>query len=233
MQSVSVSVYHLTSEGANSVISSWSKLGGLYHVGVEVCGVEWSYGYCDKGSGVFAVAPTECSLGPLKESAYLGSTNLCVSEIIHILHDMRTVWIGEDYSILNRNCVTFSREFLTLLSPTLKLPKYVTAMVDIGVSVGSIREIKPLSKAELFGSPEKEVMWKAAEKLMHDYAKGEPVVASVLPAIRHARQPIVPAHTPVQTREICARKFYRVRFQNRQGYMNSMSSRFLLRATSS
>lgn len=36
-------------------------LGGVFHGGVAIDGVEWSFGYCDAGTGVYSCKPTKVS----------------------------------------------------------------------------------------------------------------------------------------------------------------------------
>ena len=154
MLDISASIYHLGGNTTNRLLGAFS-LGGMYHVGIEICGVEWSFGYCERGSGVFAVAPTECSLGTFNESVLLGTTDLTTDGVIRILHKLRLEWVGPDYHLVNRNCVLFAREFLKKLSPTLRLPEYSTTLVETGLAVGSARDAKRnagfLSVEEIFG----------------------------------------------------------------------------------
>lgn len=47
-------------DGLVDKLNSWclkARLGGAFHAGIEVDGLEWSFGYSDKGTGVFAVEP--------------------------------------------------------------------------------------------------------------------------------------------------------------------------------
>lgn len=233
MLTVSVSIYHLAPESANGFLSRWSSLGGMYHVGIEFAGVEWSYGYCERGSGVFAVAPTECSLGPLKESITLGNVDISVDKVIRILHRMRRDWMGPDYSLLSKNCITFSKELLVRLSPSLKLPSYVTAMVDLGTSISSSSKSNS-KEVDIFGSPEKELMWTTAEKLMREYERGE-VPSTILPPIIHSEHAwFVASRAPSQTYKVCMHKLYNVRDRNFNGYMQNMLTRqYLLRSSNS
>ena len=36
-------------------------LGGVFHGGIAIDGVEWSFGYCDAGTGVYSCKPTKVS----------------------------------------------------------------------------------------------------------------------------------------------------------------------------
>jgi deubiquitinase DESI2 len=41
----------------NSVTRDVMGVGGVFHGGVEVNGAEWSYGFCDEGTGVYCCEP--------------------------------------------------------------------------------------------------------------------------------------------------------------------------------
>lgn len=69
---VYASIYDLAEGSMNSFIKSYLSMGGIYHVGIEIAGVEWSFGYCEKGSGVFAVEPRKCSSGRSTSPWHLG-----------------------------------------------------------------------------------------------------------------------------------------------------------------
>ncbi|KAF4740715.1 hypothetical protein FOZ63_027022, partial [Perkinsus olseni] len=101
--SVVIHLYDLTSPSVNTVLSDVVGLGGAFHAAVEVYGVEWSYGHCQYGCGIFAVPPTSSELG--------------VTEVVHILEGLAREWLGSSYDILNRNCTHFCDVFLRKLLP--------------------------------------------------------------------------------------------------------------------
>lgn len=222
-----MSIYDLADSSTNSILTSF--VGGVYHVGIEVAGVEWSYGYCESGSGVFAVQPTKCTLGPFREQVVLGETKLRSDEIIRILHKLRMEWVGPDYNVMSRNCVFFSKAFLRDLNPKLQIPEYCRTLSETAASVaGAASYAKLRPSDDVFGSPEKELMWREAERLMREYERDETVDFSTFATILHSIHPIPPGHTPNQTRLLCSRSLYHIRYQNYSEYMHRGPIRKLL-----
>lgn len=74
MSLVTLHVYDITNtqyETANAAIQGLNRFtkdtlgaGGIFHGAVEVNGDEWSYGYCDRGTGVSAAAPRPAPRAP-------------------------------------------------------------------------------------------------------------------------------------------------------------------------
>jgi hypothetical protein len=83
---------------------------GAFHVGVEVYGSEWSYGRIQSGTGVYALydKPETCSIHHFRESLDVGTTNLSPEEVMGIIAELSEEWLGCDYDLLRRNCVSFS-----------------------------------------------------------------------------------------------------------------------------
>jgi hypothetical protein len=224
---VSVSVYDLAGSSANSFLSAF--VGGIYHVGIEVSGVEWSYGYCDSGSGVFAVEPTKCTLGPFKERIVLGDTKMRADDIIRVLHKLRMEWVGPDYNVMNRNCVFFSKAFLRELNPKLHLPAYCRDLTEKAAGFsGSGGYSKLKNVDDVFGSKEKELMWREAERLMREIERDEVVDFSKLSEIIHSLLPMPPERSPNETRSICSQSLYHIRYQNYGEYMRRPAIRKLI-----
>jgi hypothetical protein len=209
-------------------------------VGIEVLGVEWSYGYCETGSGLFALQPGRCSLGPLKESVLLGSTSLTVDEIISVLHNLAPQWMGIDYNITRKNCVRFCAEFLHKLDPTLELPPYTLSMTNIGSRFtdepNTRKPPQPLTPEYLFGkSPEKRQMWIVAESIMRDCYSDLVIdvrefiqdhTSTVFPKIIHSRLPLSIRRNPVSTERRCIQAYHRIQ-RNRYQYLNNSNLRHL------
>ena len=86
MSLVTLHVYDITNtqyEAANSAIQNLNRFtkdalgaGGIFHGAVEVNDMEWSYGYCDRGSGVYPCRPKGNSGYTYRESVALGVTAL-------------------------------------------------------------------------------------------------------------------------------------------------------------
>ena len=117
MALVALSVYDITHPENARVTSAVSalnaltrdglRLGGIFHGGVEVHGEEWSYGYCERGSGVYACAPRSNAAYAFRESVPLGVTALSPSGVAATVATMRAAWAGAAYDVLERNCNHF------------------------------------------------------------------------------------------------------------------------------
>jgi len=84
------------------------KLGGLFHVGVEVNGREWCYGYCTKGSGVSGLRPRTHPSHVYRETICLPCTQLSEEKIVSAIQDLSSQYKGSDYNLLRRNCIHFA-----------------------------------------------------------------------------------------------------------------------------
>mmetsp|Transcript_35998 Transcript_35998/g.102802 ORF Transcript_35998/g.102802 Transcript_35998/m.102802 type:complete len:154 (-) Transcript_35998:42-503(-) len=80
---------------------------GLFHVGVEVYGWEWSYGFTSNGTGVFASRPATCKARSYRQPISMGRTKLSLEEVQILLQGLQREWLGWHYNLLRRNCVHF------------------------------------------------------------------------------------------------------------------------------
>lgn len=99
----------------NSVLAPESaeyRFGGAFHTGVEVNGMEWSYGYCPSGdSGVAWNHPRDHHQHQFRQCIPLGYTQLSPDLIMDVLTDMCEEYPGPDYHMLRRNCCHFADDF--------------------------------------------------------------------------------------------------------------------------
>lgn len=93
----------------------------MYRVCLQVNDLEWSFGFCENGSGVFSCQPKANPMYKYRESVPLGTTELSRSEIERILIVLRRDWPGSSYDLLSRNCNHFCEEFCSKLGVE-KLP---------------------------------------------------------------------------------------------------------------
>ena len=84
------------------------SVGGVFHTGVEVGDVEWGYGYCDNGTGVYRVKPRTNPMYRYREAVPLGLTKLEPPMVKKVLLRLTEEWKGRDYDLLNRNCNHFA-----------------------------------------------------------------------------------------------------------------------------
>jgi len=84
---------------------------GLFHVGVEVMGVEWAYGWSKCGTGVAHGRPRSEVHHRFREAVHLFKTHLSQTEIVDILHDLMNDYRGRDYNLVENNCCHFAEDF--------------------------------------------------------------------------------------------------------------------------
>lgn len=123
---VRANVYHLGrwSAGLNSLVPQ-----GAYHVGVEVCGLEWSYGMTNDPSatGVAVDEPRKNRDHVFFESIDLGITPLKRPEVQQLLEELRRTWKGANYRLLGKNCLAFAEHLLMRLQVD-RLPPWCTGL---------------------------------------------------------------------------------------------------------
>ena len=117
MALVTLSVYdikHPGNEGVTSAVASLNaltrdglRLGGIFHGGVEVYGDEWSFGYIDRGTGVYRCQPKKNPMYAYRESVALGVTSLSPARVSAAVAALKAAWDGPSYDALGRNCNHF------------------------------------------------------------------------------------------------------------------------------
>jgi len=85
-------------------------LGGVFHGGVAVDGKEYAYGYCERGTGIYATQPRQNPLYVFREAVDLGATRLPPDEVAALVRRLRDAWPGDGYDLLRRNCCHFCAE---------------------------------------------------------------------------------------------------------------------------
>jgi len=137
---VALSVYELHGTSALNFVTSSAGIGGVYHVGVEVYGLEWSFGGADNGTGVYMVHIGESSLGNFHSRIPLGKTKKTPEQVFNILDQFRRTWRGSQYHLFAKNCVHFS----TALTQSLGFnnqPEWINALAAAGAGLtGAIAE---------------------------------------------------------------------------------------------
>lgn len=109
-------IYDLSKgEAAQGVNAFLRRVGAsAFHAGVEVFGVEWSYGSTpddEDGSGIFDCEPTQCGGHYYRESLPMGMTTKTPDEVWVLLESMRSRWLAEEYDLLRQNCCHWSDVF--------------------------------------------------------------------------------------------------------------------------
>jgi len=127
---------------------------GIFHVGVEVYGWEWSYGFTDAGSGVFASLPATCKARKYRQPISLGRTRFSLEEVEVLLRELRREWHGSHYNLVRKNCIHFSETLCKLLLVG-GLPKWVCNLVNVGSTLQDV--LDSVSRAGSFAGAASEV----------------------------------------------------------------------------
>ncbi|DBA96750.1 TPA: hypothetical protein ACH3X1_015589 [Trebouxia sp. C0004] len=91
---------------------------GIFHSGLEVCGVEYAYGGHEYDvSGVFATNPKDAP-GPVlfRESVLVGHTQMSPQHVQQAVQEMGEQYKGNAYHLLQRNCNHFSNDLCVKLT---------------------------------------------------------------------------------------------------------------------
>ncbi|XP_042000771.1 deSI-like protein At4g17486 [Salvia splendens] len=142
MTEVILHVYDVTNSGSdktnntimqiNKIFKDGIGLGGIFHSAVQVYGdEEWSFGFCEQGTGVFHCPSMQNPMYTYRESIKLGQTTNSVSKINQILSELSREWPGESYDLLAKNCNHFCDELCERLGVS-KLPGWVNRFANAG-----------------------------------------------------------------------------------------------------
>lgn len=136
---------HPMMQFSNRVLRTFGT--GIFHVAVEVCHVEWSYGSSEDGStGVYDLAPRGNTELPYRDAVPMGRTHLQSLEIEMLLNEMKEQWLGAEYDILSHNCTHFCDELCMRLGVG-SIPRWLTTLSSLG---GVLRdELLPWRKSPL------------------------------------------------------------------------------------
>lgn len=129
---------------------------GVHHSGIEVLGMEISFGMDSSGrndpttDGIFIVEPrTAC--GVFKQQIELGDAPhiSTTDDVERILNAMRPQWRAIAYHMLKKNCNCFSKEFAAAIDPKLaaNIPDWVNRIGTAGGVVVPDALLKSLTEA--------------------------------------------------------------------------------------
>jgi hypothetical protein len=107
------------------------KLGGMFHVGVEIDGVEWSFGKTSSGTGVCTDEPRCNYQHHFRETLRLPCTQLSFDETAAVLQELQLEYQGADYDILQRNCCHFAQDLCERLGVG-PLPRWINRFAYLG-----------------------------------------------------------------------------------------------------
>lgn len=110
---------------------------GVFHAGVEVFGIEYSYGHRDdRGTGVFTCEPRDNPYHTYREAVPMDVTTLSMREVHDIVLKMEKAWRGRDYHLISQNCCHFCNELFEALGVG-QMPGWVTNLARTGASLVS------------------------------------------------------------------------------------------------
>ncbi|KAL3652407.1 hypothetical protein CASFOL_002088 [Castilleja foliolosa] len=116
----------------NKIFKDGIGLGGIFHSAVQVYrDEEWSFGFCEQGTGVFSCPSTKNPMYTYRETIKLGRTLLSISKVNQILRELSREWPGHSYDLLSKNCNHFCDEFCERLGVP-KLPGWVNRFAHAG-----------------------------------------------------------------------------------------------------
>lgn len=110
---------------------------GVFHCGIEVFGLEWSYGsspHSSSGTGVFCCVPKRCEAHGFHSSTPLGCTPLLGEEFEDLIAFMREEWIAKEYDTLRQNCCHFA-DVLSRRLLVGRPPSWVMALPASGAAL--------------------------------------------------------------------------------------------------
>ncbi|GAB4858310.1 hypothetical protein Ancab_009783 [Ancistrocladus abbreviatus] len=142
MTEVILHIYDVTNSGSektnntimqiNKIFKDGIGLGGIFHSAVQVYGdEEWSFGFCEQGTGVFSCPPGKNPMYTYREKLVLGVTNLSIFKFNQILRELSREWPGGSYDLLSKNCNHFCDELCESLGVP-KLPGWVNRFAHAG-----------------------------------------------------------------------------------------------------
>ncbi|KAG6743342.1 hypothetical protein POTOM_054296 [Populus tomentosa] len=92
---------------------------------------EWSFGFCEHGTGVFSCPSGKNPMYTYREKIVLGKTSFSIFKVNQILRELSREWPGSDYDLLAKNCNHFCDEFCERLGVP-KLPGWVNRFANAG-----------------------------------------------------------------------------------------------------
>ncbi|KAL0317825.1 UNVERIFIED_CONTAM: hypothetical protein Sangu_2196800 [Sesamum angustifolium] len=114
-----------------ALVSVLDFLNAKCSLGQQVYGdEEWSFGFCEQGTGVFSCPSTQNPMYTYRESINLGKTSFSIFKVNQIRRELSREWPGHSYDLLAKNC-NFCDEFCGRLG-VQKLPGWVNRFANAG-----------------------------------------------------------------------------------------------------
>mmetsp|Transcript_25542 Transcript_25542/g.59470 ORF Transcript_25542/g.59470 Transcript_25542/m.59470 type:complete len:441 (-) Transcript_25542:220-1542(-) len=158
---VRLHIYDVSQEESIQRINKWLahtsspvKIGGVFHAGVEVNGLEWSYGFSfsESSPGISCVEPKEHPQHHYRQTVNLRQTKLTAEQIAAVLSDLIEEYPGYDYDLLRRNCCHFADDFCRRLGVG-GIPGWVHRLARIGAQVDTAIQAAQSVKERFWDRP--------------------------------------------------------------------------------
>merc|ERR1719410_1996282 len=179
----------------NDVLTGGSKMliGGLFHVGIEVFGTEWSFGQTEEDrSGVFSLAPRSFTQHTYRTTVPLGETGMSMQEAQEVTDRLSKQWKGNEYDIIHKNCLNFANRLCRELG-VREIPGWVDRVPQVASTIATTAG--EVEDTVLDALPDDELVGQVAEDLSK---KAEVVAAKFLGEDLAAKAKQVSEHTQQQ-----------------------------------
>eukprot|EP00441_Pelagodinium_beii_P016505 CAMPEP_0197664688 /NCGR_PEP_ID=MMETSP1338-20131121/58791_1 /TAXON_ID=43686 ORGANISM="Pelagodinium beii, Strain RCC1491" /NCGR_SAMPLE_ID=MMETSP1338 /ASSEMBLY_ACC=CAM_ASM_000754 /LENGTH=281 /DNA_ID=CAMNT_0043243383 /DNA_START=28 /DNA_END=873 /DNA_ORIENTATION=+ len=128
----------------NTVLANYLapvKFGGAFHTGIEVGGIEWSYGrtFRDTRPGLIGVPPRSDPHHSFRQTVNMGVTQLSLESINSIISEMIEDYPGQAYDVLRHNCCHFADDFCQRLGVSAT-PDWVHRLARFGAGADELMQ---------------------------------------------------------------------------------------------
>ncbi|TVU12978.1 hypothetical protein EJB05_46645 [Eragrostis curvula] len=146
-QEVVAHVYDVANAGSDAAVLHINRffkdaigLGGIFHTAIQVYGdEEWSFGFCERGTGVFSCPPCKNPMYTFRESIVLGKTSCSIFTVNQIIRELSREWPGSSYELLSKNCNHFCNTLCEKLDCP-KIPGWINRFANAGDAALEVAE---------------------------------------------------------------------------------------------
>jgi hypothetical protein len=139
-------IYDVSQDDGVHKINKWLahkrnplKFGGIFHAGVEINGLEWSFGMSDRESvpGISCCEPRSHPQHRYRETVVLKRSKLSAEDVSELMVQLLEEYPGHDYDLLRRNCCHFADDFCRRLGAG-GIPGWVHRLARVGAGVDTV-----------------------------------------------------------------------------------------------
>mmetsp|Transcript_66175 Transcript_66175/g.190950 ORF Transcript_66175/g.190950 Transcript_66175/m.190950 type:complete len:456 (-) Transcript_66175:151-1518(-) len=118
------------------------KFGGVFHAGIEVNGLEWSFGMSlhETVPGISCSLPKKHSQHRYRQTIQLRDTRCTAEEVAELISQLIEDYPGDDYDLLRRNCCHFAQDFAKRLGSG-PMPGWVQRLAKVGAMVDGAMQL--------------------------------------------------------------------------------------------